>query len=741
MLPKNWIKVLVVVFAFCIAVVGLFNQPTTAYASGIVPEFSVNNQLGVHIRVTCPGDVGFDWQVAVDDWNHIHQEGTTDHGDFTLDGSKISNGHHNAIARVHCNGEGWGSNPNSTAGFDWYGGGSTPVPVPQGYEVSISLAVDHTSVPPGTIVRITVQAVCTNTTVRAIKILYSDGSAPYELNGTVVTTQWSNNNPGTYTIYAYAACNGDDTWKTSPGSSVNVTVQAGVEPSGGGSSTGTAGNQINPATNGGNTSQVTGPSVSEAADGKNGFSMSILCERTGHGSNVQEPADNQTDWKCGDGTPVNPTWGCQQAYGSNYVSYVDESITPRKYAIRCKPQGSSNVGSPNVTNPKPDNTCSGALTPRLHPGDKGKVNDEGPSSTANTLRAKPQGSPVGSMVPGVTFTVIEGPVCTGGQKGNLYWYKVKSDADGKVGWTSEGYPNEGYWIEPYNGSGSDNPPVVQPNPQTCGSNAPTSRVSVGSRAKARHNPTNLRSGVGTDKSLIRAMEPGTPFTVVSGPQCMTAPWWYVTLDDGTQGWVEESYPGDGYYIEPVTQNLSTPQSNFDDEISCQNGSVGEVGLGNGIVYVGYSQDGFIWCTQYVISQYRQLLSDDCWGTYRNANLWDDWARSNVKNKEKCPISVNPPISQVKGGILNLDDIRIGDIVVWEAGCGPAVDPRGHVGIVTAIEHWPKNQPQFRDRVAGPVQANISVDEANAAGTGKVQHSVLHGVYAECMSFIHVPWSR
>lgn len=115
-----------------IVVIGLSCLTVLAGVGGI-PVFSVQNDLNGVIQVTCPGDVGFTWRVAVDDLNSIHVEQTTNGGGFYLDANRIGNGHHNAIAQVRCPGEpgDWSQSTTSTVGFDWYVEQVPPTAVPQ----------------------------------------------------------------------------------------------------------------------------------------------------------------------------------------------------------------------------------------------------------------------------------------------------------------------------------------------------------------------------------------------------------------------------------------------------------------------------------------------------------------------------------------------------------------------------------------------------------------------------------
>lgn len=84
-------------------------------------------------------------------------------------------------------------------------------------------------------------------------------------------------------------------------------------------------------------------------------------------------------------------------------------------------------------------TCEGALTPRLQPGDTGRV----VSGLPNNMRSDPslQARLIGQIWHGRTFEVLDGPLCVDG----LAWYEVQYA--NTVGWTAEGNSVR-YWLRP-----------------------------------------------------------------------------------------------------------------------------------------------------------------------------------------------------------------------------------------------------------------------------------------------------
>jgi len=177
------------------------------------------------------------------------------------------------------------------------------------------------------------------------------------------------------------------------------------------------------------------------------------------------------------------------------------------------------------------------LTPRLRPGDLGRVTP----GESNVLRSLPQTGPssivLGAIPAYGTFRVLEGPVC--GPQGH-YWLRV--DYNGTVGWTPEG---EGatYWLEPVPG-GVPTPPVA------C-TLAP--RLQVGASGYVLPGASNIlraqpRPGDGSD--VLGQIPGGGFFRVLEGPVCGPEGryWWRVKFQ-GIVGWTAEGQ-GAEYWVSP-----------------------------------------------------------------------------------------------------------------------------------------------------------------------------------------------
>ncbi len=63
-------------------------------------------------------------------------------------------------------------------------------------------------------------------------------------------------------------------------------------------------------------------------------------------------------------------------------------------------------------------------------------------------------------------------------------------------------------------------------------------------------PNNLRSAPNREGDLLTQMQPGTVFSIVSGPECGSGLLWWQVNYDGTSGWTAEG-EGSDYWIEPV----------------------------------------------------------------------------------------------------------------------------------------------------------------------------------------------
>ncbi|MEP7167078.1 MAG: SH3 domain-containing protein [Candidatus Woesebacteria bacterium] len=567
-------------YIFLCGVLGVSLQTVLA-GSGTIPTFTIDSQLNGNISVTCPGSESYDWRVGVDDANNTHVEQTNSGSGFRLDGTRISNGHHNAIAQVHCKGEDWSQATESRVGFDWYGGNPTPVPPPVGYEVSISLNVSATTVTTGANVGITAEASCTNTNVRGIR-LYANGVLFDEETTWVVTSGWSSNQPGTYVITADAACSGDDSWKTSPNAQVTVTVQQGATSSGGGSSTGTAGNPVTPPQNSGGG----GNSFSQFRLGSNGLDVDNYCQAK-FGQNGSNDGVNPNTWGCG-GNVLDHDSVCREIWGSERpYAWMQGGLAG--WSCETSPQPGTGSGNQN---PQPQQTTNdvGQVGYTSAPGGQwvkvvtGMLNVRSGSGTQYSIVAK---APLGRY-----FNYIS---TSNG------WYNVSWN--GGSGWVSGGssYTTLGSGAD--NGSSQPAPVVNNPNPPatsgSCGV-ALATRLVVGQKGRNSLVEGDTRVRNEPSGTQVDVMLPGETFDVLEGPVCRESNsdgylnWWKIRVDvTGIVGWSPEGNSST-YWLEPYQALENNQFSTTDYPITMSDGASFTVRYEHATFHILNGADFVIW---------------------------------------------------------------------------------------------------------------------------------------------------
>ena len=132
MLRQRSLGIFIVTFAIFSTVFGLYSPRTVQAGSGTIDVFHIFPDLTGHIRVSCPGDVGFTWRAG--DEFRWYVEDSTKVGNFYFPKNQISVGSHNAIAELRCGSESWDGATKSTVGFVWNGDSAQDggVTMPQG---------------------------------------------------------------------------------------------------------------------------------------------------------------------------------------------------------------------------------------------------------------------------------------------------------------------------------------------------------------------------------------------------------------------------------------------------------------------------------------------------------------------------------------------------------------------------------------------------------------------------------
>jgi hypothetical protein len=102
--------------------------------------------------------------------------------------------------------------------------------------------------------------------------------------------------------------------------------------------------------------------------------------------------------------------------------------------------------TPTITPSATPSTCSQDLPERLQAGQPGQVvvNSNGPNTPLN-VRQQPgtDAARLARLATGVTFTVLDGPVCADG----IAWYEIEYGSPAESGWIAEGL-NGVYFVEP-----------------------------------------------------------------------------------------------------------------------------------------------------------------------------------------------------------------------------------------------------------------------------------------------------
>ncbi len=193
--------------------------------------------------------------------------------------------------------------------------------------------------------------------------------------------------------------------------------------------------------------------------------------------------------------------------------------------------GPTDTPIPPVT-ATPAIVCTGSPPQRLAVGMQGRVTP----GDSNNFRDAPEGTILGQIPGGASFTVLDGPAC--GARSQLTWWKISYA--GSSGWTPEGQGTT-YWLEPA---------MIALTPDAC-SGSPAARLFIGATARVLPGRANsLRDNPEGD--LVARILAGDTLTVLDGPRCGSTGrlrWWYVNYK-GQNGWTAEGQ-GSVYWLEPA----------------------------------------------------------------------------------------------------------------------------------------------------------------------------------------------
>ncbi len=481
--------------------------------------------------------------------------------------------------------------------------------------------------------------------------------------------------------------------------------------------------------------------VSITGERYRGVNLSVLCPAVLAGDPVN--VDNTADgWRCKRGEILSTlNWDqiCHKVYGEDW-HYVKLNDAIDGY--RCEKGNSPPVifvtQTPGQSNPNPANNSCGAVS-RLHPGDIAIVSDFNPEPLHIYNTADKSSGEIFTVAIRQQVSVISGPKCADGYT----WVEI--GIQGRNGWAIEAYSNGSYNLipngQPLPGNGGGNPPSSQSD---CSKTVVPQHLALGQTVYVTVEALNFKAGPSVHEDVKATLPRNSTGVVVGGPQCGDGyRWWQIqtsngtwwTIEGDTTYWLEisNSQPSNPNPPNPPSNNnggnnlqpSQTPQPQAEVDYGHADPNCGELGYipnssGNGDAYALDlpMPDQFKGeCTYHVISEYIGLYQ--CWRGMPTAYKWADWARdpSKTQSKRDCGLSVNPASPVSSTNPANSNDIRIGDIVVWQPNCAGTYGD-GHVAIVTAI--------------SGNM---LTLDEDH---WGDSHHTRPYDL--TCMSFIHVPAS-
>jgi hypothetical protein len=182
---------------------------------------------------------------------------------------------------------------------------------------------------------------------------------------------------------------------------------------------------------------------------------------------------------------------------------------------------------------------------RLIVGEQGRVLP----GASNRVRAEPStsGAELGRLEGGTVFTVLDGPVCSGG----FNWWQVQTD--NLTGWTAEGTADE-YFLEPIASDATPIPTLDLDNIEAAPcdtADVPAPRLVVGTFGQvASSTPSRMRAAPSTSGAEVIQIDGFAQFVVLGGPVCGDGYNWWLVEHVGFTGWIAEG-TGSDYFVEPI----------------------------------------------------------------------------------------------------------------------------------------------------------------------------------------------
>ncbi|MGE3797725.1 MAG: SH3 domain-containing protein [Thermomicrobiales bacterium] len=137
---------------------------------------------------------------------------------------------------------------------------------------------------------------------------------------------------------------------------------------------------------------------------------------------------------------------------------------------------------------------------------------------------------ISQLMLGAVHTVLDGPVASGGY--DWYLLDLPGDADGWVA---------GLWIEGIDGGAATSTPRITPA-ATETSSVPSGAPQIGDIVVIDVSALNVRTGPGTNYSIITTVTSGSTYSVIDGPRSGSGMVWVrLDLPGATDGWVASQY--------------------------------------------------------------------------------------------------------------------------------------------------------------------------------------------------------
>ncbi len=477
--PRKWFVFLIVVLAMSIGLMGNFSSvfaqgcsissftmtPTDPYTIGTAVILNGQSNCGtVRFEITRMSDnqVWHKAEIGTSNQTETWRTNETGSGNFR-------------VCFVARGDGGWDNAARNCRTVYVEGSQAPPVGSQQGENVRCwvnNLIVTPSQGPVGHTFQMSGQGQCDGN-IRAVRFTIN-GSPWGEFGGNTTSSTWNSSGSSTGSVrICFQATAGE--WSDGAETCTNITLTSGGQPSNDVSSGAPATNDQPPQTSQSNpdgstqssdsstdsTSSAGSPSTTNQTQNCNSISrlrvgdIAVVSDATpssialrqgpsaSYGTYTYIPIRTQLTIiggpSCSDARLV---WWETQYDG--YTGWVSETTRGNNYDLIPNGMPLPGSGSSPSVNTTSNSSCSGALSPTLYDGDRGRVTYTDGSAT--TMRDRPQGNVVAQLAEGTEFDVIADPTCTDAQQGHLWWVQVRTDS-GQTGWVPFGYSGGEYWIE------------------------------------------------------------------------------------------------------------------------------------------------------------------------------------------------------------------------------------------------------------------------------------------------------